>query len=269
MEARVLYNENISPGYFRMGLEIGVSGVVPGQFVMLRVSDGLDPLLRRPFGVNRVIDGIAGPGGVVSGSGVEIVYQVVGRGTRIMSTVRTGESLDLLGPVGNGFPEPEEGARVLLVAGGIGIVPLHMFATSTPGATLLFGARSSADTAIVGDFESNGGLGSVRIATEDGSAGTKGLVTDHMAEELGEGTVVYACGPAGMLKAVSRVCEEAGTRCFVSLERAMACGIGVCLGCAVRASKHASEKGADNRKYRMVCADGPVFNAADIDWDLF
>ncbi len=264
MKVKILYNEKISPGCFRMGCEFDVRGVVPGQFVMLRVSDGLDPLLRRPFGVYRVIDGIASPGGVVSGSGIEIVYQVVGRGTRIMSNTRPGESLDILGPVGNGFSEPDEGTRVVLVAGGIGVVPLHMFATGFPGATLLFGVRSSADAAMAGDFIEGGGT--VRIATEDGSAGARGLVTDLLGPELTEGTVVYACGPPGMLKAVAGMCAEAGVRCLVSLERAMACGIGVCLGCAVKTVEDSSP---DNRKYKMVCSDGPVFDAAEIDWDKF
>jgi dihydroorotate dehydrogenase electron transfer subunit len=227
---------------------------------MLRVSDGMDPLLRRPFGVYRVI---GAKGKASKGTGIELLYRVVGRGTGILSAKRPGEALGILGPLGNGFPAPQKGGRVVMVTGGMGIVPLYLMAQRSAGATLLFGARSKKETFLLDDFK---GLGlEVKTATEDGSAGARGFVTALLEKELAPDTVVYACGPVGMLKAAYRICAGAGVKCFVSLERSMACGIGVFLGCAVRTINHESR---ENRNYKMVCSDGPVFDGKDIDWEL-
>jgi len=266
--AKILYNKEAAPGYFRIGLawKSPVSGIKAGQFVMLSVDSGgehplrLDPLLRRPLGVYRLI-----------GAGVELLYQVVGKGTRILSEKTPGEFLSLLGPLGNGFPAPPKGKKVILVAGGMGIVPLYMFAARRKGATLLYGTRGKAETSVAGGFKRLDLK--VKISTQDGSVGKKGLVTELLKDALTGGgyspadSIVYACGPAGMLKAVSLKCHNAGVTCYVSLERAMACGIGVCLGCAVKTRPHREKP--DNKVYQMVCSDGPVFDAEDIDWDAF
>ncbi|MBI5970335.1 MAG: dihydroorotate dehydrogenase electron transfer subunit [Deltaproteobacteria bacterium] len=258
--AKILYNKEAAPGYFRIGLSWKKPAIKAGQFVMLRVDTGgdyplrLDPLLRRPLGVYRSI-----------GAGVELLYQVVGKGTRILSEKTAGEFLSLLGPLGNGFPAPPKGKKVILVAGGMGIASLFMFAARLKGATLLFGARAKAETAVADDFKRLGLK--IKISTQDGSVGKKGLVTELLKDEITDDSVVYACGPAGMLKAVSRICHSGGVTCRVSLERAMACGIGVCLGCAVKTNPHAGR--SDNRVYQMICSDGPVFDAGDIDWDAF
>lgn len=255
----ILYNEGVAPGYFRLGLKWKGVGIRPGHFVMVRVSDGLDPLLRRPFGVYRVL----GPKDGAAGTGVvELLYAVVGKGTGILSKKMPGESVDLLGPLGNGFTLPAKGQRAVLVAGGMGIVPLYMLAKKVKRSVLLFGARSAKEAAVAGDFK---GLGiSIKIATQDGSVGKKGLVTELLQDELCPGDVIYACGPVGMLKKIASVASRAGVSCQVSLERSMACGIGVCLGCAVKASGHTE---AQNRNYKMVCSEGPVFDSEDIDWE--
>ena len=259
IESKILYNDMLAEGYFRLGLEWKTPRVKAGHFVMLRVSDGMDPLLRRPFGVYRVI---GAKGKASKGTGIELLYRVVGRGTSILSAKRPGEVLGILGPLGNGFPAPRKNEKAVMVTGGMGIVPLYMLA-SQAGGTLLFGARTKKERFLLDGFK---GLGlKVKTATEDGSMGTKGLVTALLEKELAVGVVVYACGPLGMLKAVSRMCFDAGVRCFVSLERSMACGIGVCLGCAVRSVNH---DGRENRNYKMVCSDGPVFNGEDTEWEL-
>ncbi|MEK6759883.1 MAG: dihydroorotate dehydrogenase electron transfer subunit [Deltaproteobacteria bacterium] len=254
MEARsreILYNEGVAPGYFRLGLRWKGAGIRPGHFVMVRVSDGLDPLLRRPLGVYRVGHGT-----------VELLYAVVGKGTEILSKKMPGESVDLLGPLGNGFTLPAKGHRAVLVAGGMGIVPLYMLAKKVKKSVLLFGARSAKEASVADDFK---GLGiNIKIATNDGSVGKKGLVTDLLQDEIRPGDIIYACGPVGMLKKIATIAAHAGVSCQVSLERSMACGIGVCLGCAVKASSH---KEASNRNYRMVCSEGPVFDSEDIDWE--
>lgn len=260
VESKILYNDRVAEGYFRLGLEWKAPGVRAGHFVMLRVSDGMDPLLRRPFGVYRTI---GAKGASMRGAGVEILYRVVGRGTTILSAKRPGEALGVLGPLGNGFPVPEKGKKALLVAGGMGIAPLYMLAQGLPGATLLFGCRTKKETVLLRDFR---GLGlRIKTATEDGSAGAKGFVTALLEKDIGKDTVVYACGPVGMLKAAAAICGKSGARCLVSLERSMACGIGVCLGCAVRTIDHEAKK---ERVYRMVCSDGPVFDGEEIDWEL-
>lgn len=270
MNSTILYNEQLARGFYRMGLEWKTPEVVPGQFIMLRVSDGLDPLLRRPFGIYNVLgagpDTVVGePSPVLEGTGIDIVYQVVGRGTDIMSRKAPGEPVDVLGPLGNGFPRPADPSRAVLVGGGMGVVPLHLFARTLPGATLLFGTRGKAEAVLVRDFEKGLPLKRLAVATEDGSMGEKGLVTDLLSTELSSDSVVYSCGPPAMLKAVAAQASGAGARCYVSLEKSMACGIGVCLGCAVKTG-HA---GGDDREYRMVCSDGPVFDSAAIDWERF
>jgi len=266
MNASILYNEKLSPGYYRMGIRWPARSVLPGQFVMLRVCEGLDPLLRRPFGVYDVLgSGGPGPEGGFSGEGIDLVYRVVGRGTAIMSEKSAGEPVDVLGPLGSGFPAPDDPSRAVLVAGGMGVVPLHLFARTLAGAALLFGTRSAREAAVAGAFSRDLKLGRLDIVTEDGSSGRKGLVTDLLGEVLSPGSVVYACGPPAMLKAVARAAADGRVRCYVSLERTMACGIGVCLGCAVRTSGARHEL----KTYSMVCSDGPVFDAGDIDWELF
>jgi dihydroorotate dehydrogenase electron transfer subunit len=259
---KILYNRSVAPGYFRMGIEWRTPGIRPGQFVMLRVAEGLDPLLRRPLGVYRVL---ASRGkGVFRGSGIEVLYKVVGRGTAILAHKRPGETVDVLGPLGNGFPlvRGRAAEKVIMVAGGIGTVPFLMLAEQKGAGLFLFGGRSRADTALVRDFKRLGVK--IKISTEDGGVGRKGLVTELLAEELSPDSVVYACGPLGMLRGVAVVAARAGARCLVSLERSMACGIGVCLGCAVKGAAHAP---ADFKEFKMVCSDGPVFESAEIDWD--
>lgn len=269
-EAKIIYNKAISDILYVMGLDWSsagdkVSSVVPGQFVMLRVSSGYDPLLRRPFGIFALQRSGDGEGAVL-----EIVYKVVGKGTTIMSSLMPGEELDVMGPLGNGFPGLNEDQELLMVAGGIGIAPFKMLAEKYQDSVLLFGAKDSAEAVLVNDIKDLGIR--VKVATMDGSRGEKGLVTDLMASELNRRSVVFACGPMGMLKAVSRLSYENRVQCFVSLERAMACGVGACLGCAVKmkSPEQGTEKGENNafENLKMVCSDGPVFDSALIDWDL-
>jgi len=264
--ARVLYNKKTACGAYRLGLGFRAEGIAAGHFFMIRSADSIDPLLNRPLGAYRVLDS---EGKVIeaksgersfSGEGVEFLYNVVGRGTALLAGLKAGDTTSLLGPIGNGFPIPADPTKkIIMVGGGMGIVPFYMLAEATGGGVFLFGARGEADAGLTADFA---GLGcGIKIATEDGSVGKKGLVTDLLADELRADAIVYACGPPGMLKAVSAMTNELGARCYVSLEKTMACGIGVCLGCAVKTGH--GEKAA----YRMVCSDGPVFDSVDIDWD--
>lgn len=259
-QTTILYNEEVSPRFFRLGLEWKTPEILPGHFVMLRVSDGLDPLLRRPFGIYKVL--WAKGKKAYKGKGIELLYQVVGKGTRILSEKKPGENIDILGPLGNGFIYPEKNKKIIMIAGGMGVVPLYLLAKRLDRGTLLFGAKGKKEASIINEFKEFDCK--IKVATEDGSVGKKGYVTELLKAELTKDSVVYACGPVGMLKQAAMISATAGVKCYVSLERSMACGIGVCLGCAVKTKTH-NEK--ENKNYRMVCSEGPVFDSEDIDWE--
>lgn len=262
MDTEILYNERLGQGYYRLGLvwPEAQAAAGPGQFVMLKVSGCDAPLLRRPFSIYNQLDSEAP--GPASGQGrIEILYKVVGSGTALLAALSPGTKLDVLGPLGNGF-NVEAGDRnepLLMVAGGIGIAALYMLGARSEAAPkkLLFGGRAKADAVLVEGFSGLAQI-DVQIATEDGSVGTRGLVTELLEKEIKPETVVYACGPVAMLKAVHRVAASNSSTAYVSLEGTMACGIGVCLGCAVAASRGG---------YAMVCSEGPVFDSKDIDWE--
>ncbi len=276
--AEVLYNRKTPSGAMRLGVRMEVEGIVAGHFFMLRAAPGLDPLLNRPLGAYRLLDSHGqamdregleagrGPDGSFSGHGVEFLYNVVGRGTALLAGRSEGEAISVLGPLGRGFcaPDGDEASRVVMVGGGMGIVPFYLLGAALEGigGVFLYGARARAEAGLSADFK---GLGcGVKVSTEDGSAGRKGLVTDLLVDEIKANSIVCACGPPGMLRAVAATAREAGARCYVSLEKTMACGIGVCLGCAV---KTGAGHGGRGNGYRMVCSDGPVFDAAEIDWE--
>jgi dihydroorotate dehydrogenase electron transfer subunit len=224
----------------------------PGQFVMLKVAAGIDPLLARPFSVHGV-----------EGHDLLILYRLAGKGTRLLSQVKDGAELTLWGPLGRGF---ELGAaRPVLVAGGMGAAPLAFAAAHLVGegrhTHFLCGlASASQSRALLGRLAYLPGADALRVetATEDGSQGVKGLVTALMPEALAWGDAVLACGPIPMLKAVAKICAEQGKPCQLSLEAPMACGVGACLGCAIPAA---------GGGYLRACQEGPVMDAAAVDWD--
>ncbi|MFZ3072962.1 MAG: dihydroorotate dehydrogenase electron transfer subunit [Thermodesulfobacteriota bacterium] len=258
-KAVIIHNKSAGGDFYKIALKWKHGVVKPGQFVMLRVTGSYDPLLRRPFGVYDVLQ---------NNGGVEIFYKVVGKGTSIMSGLMPGDTVDVLGPLGNGFPMPSVKQNLVMVAGGAGIAPFYLLAKNAVKknvkVTLLYGARNSKEVKIAADFKKLGVK--VKVSTEDGSVGKKGFITSLLEAEFKENTAVYACGPIGMLKEVSRVSAEHGVKSYVSLERSMACGIGVCLGCAVLVSK--CSKGVEIEKgYDMVCSDGPVFKSEVIEWE--
>ena len=256
----------------------------PGQFLHVRINPGPEPLLRRPFSVhavNRETGEIA------------LLFRVAGRGTALLAEKKKGEFLDVIGPLGRGFTLPAAGQRAALVAGGIGIAPLYfllqMLAGSRNPPDVLLGARTARELLLVREVQelANGGArpeqlfrtggrpgslggflcaspGKVMVATDDGSCGHRGPVTDLLAKLLAEKKVemVYACGPPAMLKAVASLLERAGADGEVSLEERMGCGIGACLSCVC---KTRGESGRDF-SYRRVCLEGPVFKARDVVW---
>jgi len=231
-----------------------------------------DPLLPRPMAVYRELGPMAA--GVEGAAGeriVEVLFRVVGRGTALLADLRKDDRVSLVGPLGRGFAQVEAEAKIaasagpaLLVGGGTGIASLYEWARALASAgravTVLIGARSAGDLLGWSDYAA---LGVEMIgATEDGSAGIKGLVTKPLEDRLrklqaGRDATVYAVGPTPMMRACADLAEAHAARCYVSLENPMACGFGVCLGCA-----------APRRSggFALVCRSGPVFPALEIDW---
>jgi dihydroorotate dehydrogenase electron transfer subunit len=227
----------------------------PGQFVHIRIGQGLDPLLRRPLSIYD-INRSAGETG--------LLYRIVGQGTRMLAEKKEGDFLDIIGPLGQGFTLPIPGQRVALVAGGIGIAPLFFLwreiIASVSQIKFFVGARTAGELMTVEEIQKAGGH--VEVATDDGSKGYHGPVTDLLANHLARETVdiVYACGPVLMLKVIALLLEKYRVEGEFSLEGHMGCGIGACLSCVCKTKK----KRDPEFQYSRVCVEGPVFRARDL-----
>jgi dihydroorotate dehydrogenase electron transfer subunit len=246
--------------------------LVPGQFVMMRLAGFNDPLIGRALAVYDTF-----PDAASQPAGIDVVYMVKGKFTHRLAECRPGQLLDVWGPLGNGF-EAKAVDHLILVAGGIGQTPFVTVAQEALGhrqygtpprsnarcgrVTLCYGARSADMLAGVGDFEQLGV--DVQLATEDGSRGHRGFVTDVLAGVLrgSHGSRrILCCGPERMMQAVAGVAAQHETPCEVSLESPMACGIGICFSCVVKL-----DDGQGGWDYRRTCVEGPVFDAAKIRW---
>lgn len=272
LAALVVRHETLNPEHFLLTLDCPAIArhADPGQFVMLQTRQGYEPLLRRPMSICRVLPGKRR---------IQILYKVVGQGTRYLSRQPPGTLLRTLGPLGRGFVLPPRrrahsagGARrpagdrerAILVAGGVGIA-IFPFLVEALGARgqktqLLFGARSRHDLVMVSWFRSHGV--EVRLATEDGSRGVRGYVTrllEPLLARPGLPPALYVCGPTPMMRAVGGLALAAGVSCQMALESQMPCGIGVCLGCVVR-----TPDAAGAAPYPRVCTEGPVFEAGRV-----
>ncbi len=258
-DARIIENRALGNGYFalRLGGCGSLSHSRAGQFVMLRGDWGRDPLLPRPISLLSVA-----PEGRA-----DLLAKGIGRGTRLLEAAQPGAPVSVLGPLGNGFPDTAADTTDLLVAGGVGLPPLFMQADHAARRGLvercemIYGGRTSRDLVLMAEMRALGL--SMHLATEDGSVGRRGRVTaslearidDHLGSGRASKLRIMACGPKEMLWAVARIAEASRIECYLSLEAHMACGIGVCLGCAVP---------AQSRPYRYTCSDGPVFLASDL-----
>lgn len=220
----------------------------PGQFVHIRAAGHT---LRRPISICE-IDREKGT--------LRLVFEVRGSGTEMLSMLPAGGLMDLLGPLGNGFTMLPADRSAIVVGGGIGTPPLLEVAKHyAENGTAILGFRNAAHVILDEDFDACGC--DLRLATDDGSRGHHGFVTDLLRQRLAEGNadIIYACGPKGMLQAVAALAEEFGVRCELSLEERMACGVGACLGCATPIRTPDG-----GMTYKHVCKDGPVFDAKEV-----
>jgi dihydroorotate dehydrogenase electron transfer subunit len=249
--------ENRGLGRASFVLRLGGCGALrsakPGQFVMLRGEWGRDPLLPRAFSILRTL-----------GDDCEILVKSVGRGTRLLERAKAGDRFSVLGPLGHAFPDPKPGRTDLLVAGGVGLAPLLWHAelarASGIATELFYGARTAADLCLLDDIERAGCR--LHVTTEDGSKGVHGRVTAALEARLKAGGLgpdphVLTCGPNPMMRAVVELARAHQVPSLVSVEGEMACGIGVCLGCAVPLTD-------GTRPFGYACVDGPVFDANGI-----
>ncbi len=219
---------------------------------MLSVDDSLDPLLKRPFSIHRRLK-----------NDFQILYRVAGKGTDILSRRISGDQLNVIGPLGNKFPRPEADAKVILIAGGIGIAPILNLteALLKTKPVLFYGARTKDELLCLDELKALGI--DTRISTDDGSFGRKGFVTDILKKFLARDSSLsakyrlYACGPEPMLRALSVAAKKYKLKCFAALEQNMACGLGTSLGCTVNTVNG----------YKRVCKEGPVFPIDEIIWD--
>lgn len=225
----------------------------PGQFLEIRVVDGIEPLLRRPISIYNVDK----EKGVLS-----FIFQVKGKGTKLLAERREGEEIDIIGPLGYGTFEISENKKVAIIGGGIGTFPLHELAKNLKGKSevnVYLGFRNKDAVILEDEFKKVSDR--LVIATDDGSYGVSGFAINVLKEDVKNGKIdfIYACGPLPMLKAVRELSIEENISCQISLEEKMGCGLGACLGCAVKVIKNGQER------YGHVCKEGPVFYATDVE----
>lgn len=252
IKATVFSQEQLASDVFSMWLEVGsiASEAKPGQFISVYSNDD-SKLLPRPISICE-IDREKGT--------LRIVYRVVGKGTEEFSKAEAGDSFEILGPLGNGFPiEEAKGKKVLMIGGGIGVPPMLQTAKEIEGEAIIVSGYRNQDLFLKEELES---AGTLFIATEDGSVGTKGNVVDAIRENQIEADMMFACGPKPMLRALKNYALEKGIPCWISMEEKMACGVGACLACVCQSKDVDSHSHVHNKR---ICKDGPVFLSTEVE----
>lgn len=253
-ETRVRSCEPCARDTMRLVIESGelAASILPGQFMQIAVPGDGSHILRVPLSFSRAND---------DGS-IELIFAVVGEGTERLARVEAGTMLSVVGPCGRGWELPDADGRCLLVAGGVGLPPIvaacEMLYAAGRGCDVVIGART-AELLVRDEVEALRSIAGVEIATDDGSEGHAGFVTDVMQSLIDEGPYAqaYSCGPTPMMAGVAKIAGEAGIACQVSLERLMGCGFGVCNCCNVELAAGG---------YASCCTDGPVFDAREVAW---
>lgn len=258
-DCEIMLHQQVAPDHLRLVLHAPAiaAEAQAGQFCMLEVQQGFYPFLRRPMCFERIYPDT-----------ISILYKIEGEGTRLMSQLSTGQTMNVQGPLGNPFPLDGKHDRHIIVAGGIGIAPFPALCEAiiekldtTP--EIIIAARTEKYLLCKKEFHEMGCK--IHLATDDGSAGEKAFASDILEALAPEpGCVVYACGPMPMMKATHNVCKALNILCLASLEAEMACGDGVCLGCVVEANVE-----IEAERMVRVCYDGPVFDSTLINWEAY
>lgn len=256
MQGKVIFNKALNKKYYLMEIESEefVKDARPGQFMMVKPQQYdylFEPLLRRPFGICDII-----------GSRFQILYVLIGKGTNLLSNIKSDTKIQFSSPVGNYFKVQGE-KKVVLAGGGVGIAPMlywsKILKNSGISVDIFYGGKTSEDILLIEEF--NKYCDKVFITTEDGSIGYKGLISDIYSEHVKNYEKAYACGPKKMLEVLTKISVAGGVRIDVSLDERMACGMGACLGCLIYTKNHKGEV-----EQKRCCVEGPIFNGADIIW---
>ena len=263
----ILSNEEIQKEYFLMKVKLTSSfdEPLPCQFVMIRIAGLSDPFLSRPISIYSFSRG-------KNSCSIQLLYRVAGKGTQILAGLIKSSQVEIHGPLGGSFEIPKIKKRIIFIAGGIGVAPLSLLAEylcrkvclSKESMSFYLGAQTA--DAIVGLDKLQKLCYHIHVCTDDGSVGSKGLVTEAFQKDIKKysaaDTMIYTCGPKAMVKTLSKILNGSKFHCQASLEERMACGTGACMGCAVAIS---DKQG--NLAYKMVCANGPVFDIQQIVWE--
>ena len=254
LKSKILSNINISSDFYEMTIswssEKKIKDPLPGQFLSVRVTENIEPLLRRPFAFSNY-DSI--------NKTIKFIYKKRGKATDLLSKMNNSYSLDLIGPLGNSFKKPENNKNAIILAGGIGLGPMLYLNTFLKDlgvkTNFIFGSRTKGQIPIHKELQNPDTI----ICTDDGSAGFKGNVLDYLKKidkKYINNSIIYACGPTPMLKASHNFAIKNEICCSVSMEQIMACSVGACMGCVIKVKSG----------YARVCKEGPVFNSKDIVW---
>ena len=252
MTSTILQQDCIGTDIYSLWLDAPeiASQAKPGQFISVYSNDS-GRVLPRPISICE-IDKEKGA--------LRIVYRIAGKGTAEFSAMKPGETLEILGPLGNGFPmEIIKGKRVFMMGGGIGVPPMVQTAKEAEAEVTVIAGYRNSEIFLKEELEANGTL---VIATEDGSVGTKGNVMDAIRENHLEADVIFACGPTPMLRAIKTYAEENGILCYISMEEKMACGVGACLACVCQSKDVDHHSHVHNKR---ICKDGPVFLSTEVE----
>lgn len=249
--AVITEQKEIAADIYSMWLQTGeiAREAVPGQFLSVYSRDE-SRMLPRPISICEVDKKLGR---------IRLVYRIAGKGTTEFARYGTGDTLEIVGPLGNGFPLEKGYKKVFLIGGGIGIPPMVELSKKLPGKKLIVAGYRNNELFLKPELEENG---NVYIATEDGSVGTRGNVLDAIKANGLDAEAVFACGPAPMLRALKSYAAEQGIDCYLSLEERMACGVGACLACVCHSMDVDSHTHVKNKR---ICKDGPVFAAEEIE----
>ncbi len=252
---QIVSNDRDTDFYFRLVVRAPRIAplIQPGQFAHVRILPLKDALLRRPFSIFQV-----------EGDTFSILYKSIGKGTEVLSRMQAGAELGVIAPLGHGFTVPKRGGETpLCVAGGYGMAAMYLLAQRSPQKGIVFvGGRRHVDILCEKEFQAL--HWEVRVTTEDGSHGEKGLVIKPLQAELKRRTTgrkLFACGPTGMLKAVGKIADDLKVPAELSMDEHMCCGVGVCLTCVIPVKTH------DGWEYQRTCTEGPVFDSRQVVWE--